>query len=195
MLSNFSYIINLALFSFLARIILFYKTHTLCKVNSIGGIPYFGIKGSLHIGETGKVRFINNFRWSTLAVPRRCKLSVYKNAELIFKGKAGLSNAVIVATNKIVIGNNVMIGGGVTIIDSDFHSMDCNDWFTDNDALNAKSLPVIIEDNVFVGMNSIILKGVHIGERAVIAAGSVVTKNVPSGEVWGGNPARFIKKR
>lgn len=195
MLSNFSYIFKLALFSFLARIVLFYKTHKLCKVNSIGGIPYFGIKGSLHIGETAKVRFVNNFRWSTLGVPRRCKLYVYKNAELIFKGKAGLSNAVIVATKKIVIGNNVMIGGGVTIIDSDFHSMDYNDWFTDNDALKAKSLPVIIEDNVFIGMNSIILKGVHIGKGAVIGAGCVVTKDVPENCIAGGNPCVVIKKR
>ena len=88
-----------------------------------------------------------------------------------------------------------MIGGGVTIIDSDFHSMDYNDWFTDNDALNAKSLPVIIEDNVFIGMNSIILTGVHIGKGAIIGAGSVVTKDVPENCIAGGNPCVVIKKR
>jgi acetyltransferase-like isoleucine patch superfamily enzyme len=47
---------------------------------------------------------------------------------------------------------------------------------------------------VFIGARCIILKGVTIGEKSIVAAGSVVTKNIPEGEVWGGNPAKFIKK-
>ena len=51
-----------------------------------------------------------------------------------------------------------------------------------------------IENNVFIGANSMILKGVKIGDRSIIGAGSVVTKNVPSDQIWAGNPAKFIRE-
>lgn len=54
-------------------------------------------------------------------------------------------------------------------------------------------MPVIIKDHVFIGADALILKGVTIGEEAVIGARSVVTKKVPAKEIWAGNPAKFIK--
>lgn len=54
---------------------------------------------------------------------------------------------------------------------------------------------VHIGKNVFIGLNTIITNAVTIGDRAVIGAGSIVTKNIPEGEVWAGNPARFIRNR
>lgn len=54
---------------------------------------------------------------------------------------------------------------------------------------------VTIGSKTFIGMNSLIVNSVNIGERAIVAAGSVVTKDIPEKEVWGGNPARLIKKR
>lgn len=56
-----------------------------------------------------------------------------------------------------------------------------------------KHRPVKIGSGVFVGANSIILKGTTIGDRAVIGAGSVVSGNIPAGEIWAGNPAKKIK--
>ncbi len=53
---------------------------------------------------------------------------------------------------------------------------------------------VTIGDGVFIGINSLIINSVNIGDRAVIGAGSVVNCDIPAGEVWAGNPARFIKK-
>jgi maltose O-acetyltransferase len=55
------------------------------------------------------------------------------------------------------------------------------------------SSPIIIQDNVWLGMNVCVLPGVNIGENSIIGAGSVVTKNVPSNEIWVGNPAKKIK--
>jgi acetyltransferase-like isoleucine patch superfamily enzyme len=105
----------------------------------------------------------------------------------------GMSNTTIVATKSITIGNNIMIGGGVTIVDSDFHSLNSLHWHTNADEKNMISLPVVIKDNVFIGMDSIILKGVTIGNNVIIAAGSVVSKDLPNNQIWGGNPARFIR--
>ena len=190
------YLLNLAFFSLITRFVLCYKTGRYSShINSLGGRIDLNVKGKLILPQKAKITFVNNSKYSTLGIARPCKLYVYKDAVLLFKGKAGLSNVIIVATNHIEIGNNVMIGGGVTIVDSDFHSLDPLDWFTDDDATKAKTDSVIIGNDVFIGMNSIILKGVHIGDRAIVGAGSVVTKDIPANEVWGGNPAKFIKKR
>lgn len=79
------------------------------------------------------------------------------------------------------------------ITDSNHHSLDWRVRNLEGDT-DRKSAPVVIEDYVFIGARSIVLKGVRIGARSVIAAGSVVVKDIPAGELWGGNPAKFIKK-
>jgi len=53
--------------------------------------------------------------------------------------------------------------------------------------------PIIIRDYVFIGGSSIILKGVTIGKNSIVAAGSMVTKSIPDNEIWGGNPAKYLK--
>jgi acetyltransferase-like isoleucine patch superfamily enzyme len=83
--------------------------------------------------------------------------------------------------------------GTFCIWDTDFHPIQFEERRA-NDITKITSAPIEIADDVFIGANSIILKGVSIGSRAVIGAGSVVTKNIPDDEVWAGNPARFIKK-
>lgn len=165
------------------------------NVRAVGGFVDINIKGKLYLTDNARITFVNDSKHSTLGIARPCKLYVYKNAELLFHGQFGMSNAVIVATKKIDIGCNVMIGGGVTIVDSDFHSLDYNDWFSEKDSANMNSKEVYIGNNVFIGMNSLILKGVHIGDGAIIAASSVVSCDIPNNEVWGGNPARKIKSR
>lgn len=78
------------------------------------------------------------------------------------------------------------------IYDNDFHSISYTERI--NGDKNIKAAPVIIQDSAFIGAHSIILKGVTIGARSVVGAGSVVAKSIPSDEVWAGNPARFIRK-
>lgn len=171
-------------------ILFYFKGIDSGKISTIG-FPIINIGGNIHLN--GKLNMCNNASKGTLGINRKCKISVYSNAHLYINGTVSMSNTVIVCTKEIVIGDNVMIGGGVTIVDSDFHSLDSRYWSTPNDEKYMKSSPVKIGNNVFIGMHSIILKGCTIGDNSIIAAGLVVCSDVPAGEIWGGNPAKFIK--
>jgi acetyltransferase-like isoleucine patch superfamily enzyme len=110
-----------------------------------------------------------------------------------------ISSACLAATNKIIIGKYVYIAGGVTIVDTDFHPIDPAARLTDTIAISTigdksrrplfESAPVIIEDDVWIGFNATILKGVTIGKGSIIEPGSVVSKSVPEGSIVSGNPA------
>lgn len=111
-------------------------------------------------------------------------------ASVVIGDYVGISGSTISATKQIIIGNNVLIGSGCVICDSDAHPIHPSD--RQNHELT-KSSPIVIGNNVFIGARSIILKGVTIGEGAVIGAGSVITKDVPPMTVVAGNPAIIIK--
>ena len=123
------------------------------------------------------------------------KICVGPDAKLVIGNNSGISNSCILCHSKIVIGNYVNIGAGTMIFDSNFHS---TDWKMredrQKDILHSDKAPVFIGNHVFIGANSLICKGVTIGDKSMIAAGSVVICNIPEGEIWGGNPAKFIKK-
>ena len=105
----------------------------------------------------------------------------------------GISNSTICCANKITICDNVNVGGGCKIFDTDFHSVPYAQRKATPDS-TIKTKPVWIGEGAWLGGYVTVLKGVTIGERSVIGAGSVVTKDIPPDEVWAGNPARFIKK-
>lgn len=92
----------------------------------------------------------------------------------------------------MIIEDNVFIGGSCKIYDNDFHPISMEKRISFFDDIPNK--PVLIKRGAFIGAHSIVLKGVIVGEGAVVGAGSVVTGNIPDGEIWAGNPARFIKK-
>lgn len=124
------------------------------------------------------------------------KICVREGAKLSIGNFSGITNTVIQCHNSITIGNYVNIGAGCLIMDTNFHD---TDWKIRSDRKldiqkNAKTAPIKLDDYVFIGARSIICKGVTIGEKSIVAAGSVVVKNIPSGEIWGGNPAKFIAK-
>jgi acetyltransferase-like isoleucine patch superfamily enzyme len=158
------------------------------------GVPIIMISrfGKLILGDNISIH--NNAKYAILGRSNKSKFYVYNNANISIGNNVGMSNVVIICYKEISIGNNVLLGGGVTIVDTDFHSLDAKFRGTDQDFSNTNIVSVLIKDNVFIGMNSIILKGVIIGANSIIAAGSVVVKSVPANEVWGGNPAKFIKK-
>lgn len=114
-----------------------------------------------------------------------------ENGKIRIGNDCGFSNVTIFANESITIGNHVLIGGSTKIYDTDFHWLDLERRLTEKGGVTK---PIEIKDGVFVGAHSIILKGVTIGEGSIIGAGSVVTKSIPAGEVWAGNPAKFIRK-
>ena len=115
-----------------------------------------------------------------------------QNGNISIGNHVGISNSAIVAMGNIEIGDNVLIGGNCKIYDHDFHSLDYDTRIKlGNQGVIAK--PVVIKKGAFIGGHSIILKGVTIGEKSIVGAGSVVTRDIPDGEIWAGNPARFIR--
>lgn len=133
-----------------------------------------------------------------------------ENSKILIGNNTFIGDCLLVCADQITIGSDVMFSWGCTIIDTDAHSLnwkdrmqDVRDWKKGIDAntiglfknwSNVISTPIIIEDKAWIGFNSIILKGVTIGEGAVVAAGSVVTKSVAPYTLVGGNPAIEIKK-
>lgn len=122
-----------------------------------------------------------------------CTFFVGSNGTLTIGDNVGLSQAALIAIDNIVVGDNVKIGGGTCIWTTDFHSLDADIRNSAEDLKYRNTAPVHIRDNAFIGAKSIILKGVTIGENSIVAAGSVVTKSIPSNQIWGGNPAKFIR--
>lgn len=122
-------------------------------------------------------------------------IMIAENTGTITIGKNfGMSNSSLYSRCSIKIGDNVMLGGGVKIYDTDFHSLQCKYRGTSLDKQYTINRPVVIGNNVFIGAGSVILKGVTIGDRAIIGAGSVITHSIGEDEIWAGNPAVFIRK-
>jgi acetyltransferase-like isoleucine patch superfamily enzyme len=163
------------------------------KLLSIG-VPSLRIGKKSHFLLGKDVVIVNGAKYSMLGKVNKSRFTIFDCASITIGNKVGMSNVTMIASNSITLGNNILIGGGVTIVDTDFHSLNPIHWHTDQDAENMKSVPVIIGNNVFIGMDAIILKGVSIGNNSIVASGSVVSKSIPIGEVWGGNPAKFIRK-
>lgn len=101
------------------------------------------------------------------------------------------SNCEFNINESICIGDNTLIASGCRFVDHD-HGTDTDELMRKQPALKAA---IRVGNDVWLGYNVVVLKGVIINDGAVIAAGSVVTKAVPSKEIWGGVPARKIGER
>ena len=134
-----------------------------------------------------------------------CSFSVGKDGQCTVGDFTLLNGALIMVEERIEIGSHCLISWNVGIADSDFHPLEPAQRLIDAQAIapffkdrpprpKLKTAPVIISNNVWIGMNATILKGVTIGENSVVAAGSVVTKSVPPNTVVAGNPAVIVKK-
>lgn len=180
---------------------LFIKKYLNFKNIEIGSNPVFYGMPHLNIARGGKVVIGDNVvlcstsAGNPLGVNHRIVLSVvFPDAKIIVGNNTGISGAAICAAKSVSIGNDCLLGANITITDYDFHSVKPNGRRYNTNFNDIGCKPVVIEDNVWLGMNTTVLKGVTIGENSIIAAGSVVTKSVPSDCIAGGNPARVIKK-
>lgn len=116
-----------------------------------------------------------------------------KDAEIILENNVGMSGVSINCVSRCVFKEGVMLGANVNVWDTDFHPTDPQRRIHQTSIMEAKSSPIIIEKNVWVGANTTILKGITIGENTVVGAMSLVNKNLPSNSVCAGNPAKKIK--
>ena len=157
----------------------------------INGVVHFHGFGNVTIGDDVVINSSMNANPTSGGFASH--FSTGEKGELIIGNHVGISNVSLTAHQKVVIGDYVLVGSNSMITDTDFHSLDFNERTID-DGRGVLCKPVVIHDHAFIGARSIILKGVTIGERAIVGAGSVVTKDIPADEIWGGNPARFIKK-
>ncbi len=153
-----------------------------------GRIYIYGQK--IQIGN--HVRINSSFRANPIGGDGKTILRT-NGGQIIIGDNTGLSNSALISYQSIKIGKNVLIGGSCKIYDTDFHSLNIQNRI-ERPLEDIVSKPIAIEDGVFIGAHTIILKGVTIGENSIVGAGSVVTKSIPSGEIWAGNPAKFIKK-
>lgn len=158
------------------------------------GCPYIAVspKGICTLGDN--FRMNNGLRFNPIGFPQPCQIVVTENAKLQIGNNVGMSQAAIICHHSITIGDDVKIGGGVKIYDTNFHSLNPEvRRVRELDMKEKKCRPVVIEHDAFIGAGSFILSGVTIGANSVVAAGSVVSKSIPANEIWGGNPAQFIK--
>ena len=143
---------------------------------STNGKPIVKNKGEIFAGN--EVRVWSNINQSKIFVGRKACLRIGNNTRI--------NGAHISVSQEVIIGNNVRISPYVLIMDDDFHKID--DHFSDG-----KKMSITIEDNVWIASKATVLKGVRIGEGSVVAAGAVVTKDVPPFSVAAGVPAQIIK--
>jgi len=142
---------------------------------------------SISIGSN--CRFRSDKLSNIIGIARPCTLATFNiNAKIDIGDNSGFSGTIICAANHITIGSKVLCGANTLITDFDWHHIDPGKRHMSDGV----SLPIIIEDNVWLGINVIVLKGTKIGKNSIIGANSIVTSDIPSNVVAAGNPCIVI---
>lgn len=166
----------------------------------LGGLPFFKIpkNGFIEIGDN--VIINSDFKNSNTALTYKSKFVTGYDGLIEIGDNAMINGSCIVSYLKVSIGSNCQIASSSIISDTDFHPVDPKirlkqvrgEPFSFEDV---KKEEIIIGNNVWIGWNTIILKGVKIGDNSVVAAGSVVLKgSYPNNVILAGNPAKVVKE-
>ncbi len=177
------------------RTLILFKAYNInCNKFLTNGVPYVSISNSGSFSIGNDFRMNNNFSANIIGRQQPC-IFIINGGKLIVGHNVGVSSLAIVCHKEINIGNDVRIGGNTVIYDTDFHSLNYEERKTIPEVTsNVRKKEIRIGNNVFIGGHTTILKGTVIGDNSIIGAGSVVVGQIPSGEIWAGNPIKFIKK-
>jgi acetyltransferase-like isoleucine patch superfamily enzyme len=146
------------------------------------GVPIISIPKNAKVFFGKEILLISHSYFSEPGINHPVIIRLLRKEALLTIGNdVGISGGGICVQSEVIIGNNVMLGANTFITDTDFHPINPHNRRHSYD--NVKAKKVIIEDNVFIGMNSIVLKGVKIGANSVIGAGSIVSKDIPANQI------------
>lgn len=183
---NFRLKISQFYYGLIQKRICYFKGIRLGKRCRFYGVAYFWRSQYSKIIIGDNCTFRSDQSSNLIGVNHRTIISTHrKDAKIIIGDNCGFSGASIGAAKEIIIGNNVLCGANVVITDFDWHL----------DILNVQPKSIIIHDNVWIGLNSVVLKGVEIGENSIIGANSLVLTNIPANVIAAGNPCKVLKSR
>ena len=163
------------------------------------------VYNKIYIQPRGTIKIGRNFLFTSgdciNPICRNIRGCIYSEPGSVLEigNHVSISSACIWIKERVSIGNNVNIGGNVLIMDNDAHELNYvarrgNKKTNSDIEYTVQHSPIIIEDDVWIGANCQILKGVTIGARTIIGAGSVVTRNIPADCIAAGNPCRIIRR-
>lgn len=153
-------------------------------------IVFRSLGSQIIIGD--KVEIRNWTGSNPLGVNHPLILTTWKSGAIIRIGRSvGITGGTICAAQEITVGSETLVGANCTIIDTDFHPLASKKRRYSQNKIGTR--PITIGKNVFLGMNSQILKGVIIGDNSILGAGSVLSGKQPANTIFGGNPAKKIK--
>lgn len=158
----------------------------------INGMIFLSGTRNVTIGDN--VYINSNEKSNPIGGNTKCYLKTFSKGSIVIGKGCRISNVAICSMVSVIIEDDVYIGGDCRIYDTDFHSIVFRKRIKGNEDDGVVSKSIVIKRGAFIGASTIILKGVTVGVYSVVAAGSIVTKNIPDGELWGGSPAHFIKK-
>lgn len=190
-LLNIPALVRMRFYPMLNRVLLKKKGAVLGRNVQIPGKLNLVTSGNNDIGIGDNFYFSSGDAVNPISSNLQGAIYLENGASLKIGNNVGMSSTRMWVNDSVTIGDNVKVGACVLITDTNAHPLDYLARRTSNEG--TKSAPIVIEDDVWVGAHSIILKGVTIGARSIIGAGSVVTRSIPADCVAAGNPCKVIK--